>query len=272
MARRLLVAGHDLTVTTRTRVKAEPLLDAGANWADTPAGVSTHADVVFTIVGYPRDVEDVYFGEDGLVQNLRQGRILVDMTTSSPALARRIDLACRDVGAAALDAPVSGGDIGAREGRLSIMVGGSEEAFETVRPLFDLLGGNVVHQGAAGAGQQTKLCNQIVIAGTMIGVVEAMVFARRGGLDPRRMLDSIGNGAAASWALAHLAPRMLDGDLAPGFYVKHFIKDMTLALEAAEAEGLDLPGLQLVRDRYQALADQGGGDLGTQGLIDLYPH
>ncbi|MGJ3242674.1 MAG: NAD(P)-dependent oxidoreductase [Opitutales bacterium] len=270
MARRLQEAGHPLVVHNRTRAKAEPLVEAGAVWADSPAAVAAQADIIFTIIGYPQDVEAVYLGEAGLVAAARPGSILVDLTTSSPRLAERItaEAAKRDI--AVLDAPVSGGDVGAREGRLSIMVGGEAAAVARIRPYFELMGQTIVHQGPAGAGQHTKLCNQIVIASTMLGITEALVYARGAGLDPETVLASISGGAAGSWSLSNLAPRMLKGDFDPGFYVKHFIKDLGIAIESAHTLGLDLPGLDLAERCYQRLAELGHADKGTQALLLLY--
>ena len=271
MALHLLEGGHSLVVYNRTRQKALPLLDRGATWASSPADVAARCAVVFTIVGFPHDVEEVYLGPNGLISNARSGMLFVDMTTSSPALAVRIAEAAAVRGAVSLDAPVSGGDKGAREGTLSIMVGGDPTAFNRVLPLMRLMGKNIVHQGPAGSGQSCKLCNQIVIAGTMIGVCEALAFARRSGLNLDCMLQSIGSGAAASWTLQNLAPRILAQNFGPGFYVKHFIKDLRLAMEWAKQKGLDLPGLRTVLARYEALASRPGGEnLGTHGLYLLY--
>jgi len=270
MAANLMKAGYRLTVHTRTKAKAQPLLDAGAAWADSPAAAASDADAVITIVGYPTDVQQVYLGDGGVVAAAKKGAVLIDMTTSSPALARRIAEAAAARGIAALDAPFSGGDVGAREGKLSIMVGGSEAAFDRVKPILDVMGANVVYQGPAGAGQHTKMCNQIAIASNMLGVCEALAYARAAGLDPQTVLKSLSAGAAGSWLLSHAAPRMLAGNFAPGFYVKHFIKDMKIALESAEEMHLDLPGLALARRMYEKLAAAGGGEDGTQALFRLY--
>jgi len=270
MAGHLLGAGYPLVVYSRTRAKAEELLARGAEWADSPAALAPRCQAIFTIVGFPKDVEEVYLGEDGLIAHLRPGTILVDMTTSSPELAKRIAAAAAARGAQALDAPVSGGDTGGREGTLSIMVGGEETAFQTVLPLFEKMGANIVRQGPAGSGQHCKMCNQITIAATMIGVCEALAYARRSGLDPATVLRSIAAGAAGSWSLSNLAPRILDDNFAPGFYVKHFIKDMGIAAGEADAMGLDTPGLDLALSLYRRLAEQGGEDDGTQALYRLY--
>jgi 3-hydroxyisobutyrate dehydrogenase-like beta-hydroxyacid dehydrogenase len=270
MTERLVDAGHEVTVFTRTKSKAEKLLRKGASWCANPAEVSRFADTICTLLGYPQDVEEVYLGEQGPLEHAGQGTLLIDFTTSSPALARRLAAEGLAKRVGVLDAPVSGGDTGAKGGRLSIMVGGRESDVVRARPLFDLLGKTIVHQGDAGSGQLTKLCNQIAIASNMLGVCEALVFAKRNGLDPERVLSSIEHGAAGSWSLTNLAPRMLTGDLDPGFYVHHFIKDMSLALEVAMDEGLALPGLELALNRYRELAKQGGELLGTQGLIRVY--
>lgn len=267
MCGHLMDAGCAATVFNRTRAKAQPLLDKGAAWAESPRAVAQASDVVFTIVGYPEDVRRVYLAEDGVLAGLRPGAIAVDMTTTSPSLAVEIDLAARKIGAHTLDAPVSGGDVGARNAALSIMVGGEVEAFQAVRPLLERMGRIIVHQGAAGAGQHTKMCNQIVIAGSMIGVCESLLYATRAGLDPEVMLQSIAKGAAGCWSLENLAPRILRGDFAPGFMIEHFIKDMGIALDEAGRMGLVLPGLELVRGLYAESARAGHGRQGTQALF-----
>lgn len=270
MARNLLRGGYPMHVYTRTKATAEELLGEGAVWAESVAALAARCDVVFTIVGFPPDVEEVYFGEKGILANIRPGGYVVDMTTSRPDLAARIAQEAGKRNIHALDAPVSGGDIGAREARLSIMVGGEESAFNEVMPLFALMGKNIVLQGRPGSGQHTKMCNQIAIAANMMGVCEALAYAVKAGLEPKTVLQSIESGAAGSWSLSNLAPRIINNDYAPGFFVKHFIKDMGIAIESAEAMGIDLPGLKLARQLYQQLADQGGGDFGTQALFRLY--
>ncbi len=270
MAGHLMRAGYELRVHNRTRARADELVVAGATWCDTPAETAEGAAAVITIVGYPADVEQVYLGDGGLVGAARPGCVLIDMTTSSPVLARRIDAACVARGLFALDAPVSGGDIGAREARLTIMVGGSDEAFAKAEELLRVMGPNVVLQGGPGAGQHTKMCNQIAIASTMVGACEALAYAEAAGLEPSRVLESIGAGAAGSWTLTNLVPRMIAGDMAPGFYVRHFLKDMRIALDSAEEMGIDLPGLTLAHELYDRLSESGGADLGTQALIGLY--
>lgn len=269
MASNLMKAGITVCVYNRTREKAEDLIADGAIWKDTPGEVAKASDIVITMVGYPKDVEEVYFNANGLLANAQDGAYLIDMTTSSPALAKKIYQTAKDQGIFAMDAPVSGGDIGAREGTLSIMVGADKDAFEEMRPLFELLGKNIQHQGGAGAGQYTKMANQIAIAGNMMGVSEAIAYAKQVGLDPTHVLDSIATGAAGSWSLTNLAPRMIRGDFAPGFYIKHFIKDMGIAIESAEEAGLNLPGLTLAKQLYNQLAREGLEDEGTQALFKL---
>jgi 3-hydroxyisobutyrate dehydrogenase len=271
MAGHLLDAGYDLIVFTRTKAKADDLVERGARWAATVAELATASDVVITMVGYPTDVEAVYLGEEGLIAHARPGALLIDMTTSTPALAARIDEEALASGVRVLDAPVSGGDIGARDAKLTIMVGGDPDSFADAEPLLRVMGPNVVHQGPAGSGQHTKMSNQIAIAGTMIGVCEAMAYAQHAGLDPEQVLRSIGAGSAGSWTLTNLAPRMLAGDFEPGFYVKHFIKDMRIALTAAHEMRLSTPGLELVLAQYERLAEEfEGADQGTQALFRLY--
>lgn len=270
MARRIINGGYPLLVHTRTKEKAESLFHIGAVWKDSVQELVKEAQVVITIVGYPEDVEDVYFGEEGILKNIKEGSYVVDMTTSKPALAKEIYAAAKAKNIHALDAPVSGGDIGAKNGKLAIMVGGDDTAYHYVKPIFDEMGEIIVLQGTAGAGQHTKLANQITIASNMIGVCEAVMYAKGAGLDPTRMLESISTGAAGSWSLSNLAPRMISGDFSPGFYVKHFIKDMKIALESAEEMGLATPGLSLSLDLYKQLEEAGENDSGTQALIKLF--
>ncbi len=270
MAGHLLKAGHTLHVFNRTQAKAQPLLDAGAHWHDTAGAAAAAAEFVFTIVGFPQDVEETYFGAQGVIARAKAGAVLVDMTTSSPELAQRIAAAASARGLSALDAPVTGGDVGAREARLSIMVGGNEAAFTRTRPLLELMGKIIVRHGGAGTGQLCKLCNQISIASVMMSWCEALAFGRAAGLDPARVLESIGTGAAGSTAMNVLAPRALKGDFAPGFYVKHFLKDLRLALDAADAMKLDLPGTKQAKKLYDQVATRGWEDAGTQALFRLY--
>lgn len=270
MAAHLLKAGFEVFVYTRTKDKSSELLSQGAKWAAAPKEIAQKANVIISMVGYPSDVEEIYLGENGLIENGKQGTYLIDMTTSTPTLAVKIAEEAKKRGMESLDAPVSGGDIGARDAKLTIMVGGSSEAFEAVRPIFDILGSNVVHQGPAGSGQHTKMCNQIAIASNMIGVTEAISYAKKAGLDPDRVLRSISSGSAGSWSLSNLVPRMVEGDFEPGFYIKHFIKDMKIALDEAERMGMDAPGLNLSKSLYEGLAEAGEENSGTQALYKHY--
>lgn len=267
MCAHLLEAGYPATVFNRTRERAAPLLARGAAWAASPRAVAEASDVVFTIVGFPSDVREVVLGADGVLAGAAPGTTLVDMTTSEPSLAVEIYEAARARGVAAVDAPVSGGDVGARNATLSIMVGGDEEAVERVRPLLALLGKTIVHQGGPGAGQHTKMVNQILIATGIIGVCEALLYGYRAGLDLARVLESVSGGAAGSWSLSNYGPRMLGGDFAPGFAVDHFVKDMGIALAEARRMRLSLPGLALAEQLYVALQAQGGGRKGIHGLL-----
>jgi 3-hydroxyisobutyrate dehydrogenase len=267
MCGHLVDAGYAATVFTRTASKAEPLLARGAEWATSPREVAERADVVFTMVGYPRDVRDVVLGKDGVLAGASPGDVIVDMTTSEPALAVAIAREAEAQGVGAVDAPVSGGDVGAREARLSIMVGGANEPVRRVEPCLAVMGTTIVHQGDPGSGQHAKAVNQTLVAGTMIGVCEALLYAQRAGLDLDRVLASVSSGAAGSWALSNLAPRIVTGDLGPGFYVEHFVKDMGIVLDECRRTGLALPGLALVHQLYTALVAQGDARLGTHALI-----
>lgn len=267
MCQHLMDQGYRTVVSSRTRTKAEPLLAAGATWADSPADVARQADIVFTMVGFPEDVREVYLGDQGVLAGAREGSVAVDMTTTEPHLAKEVDAAARPLGVHTIDAPVSGGDVGARKAQLSIMVGGDPEPFQKVLPMLEIMGKQIVHQGAAGAGQHTKMCNQIVIAGTMIGVCEALLYGYRAGLDLDQVLASISGGAAGCWTLTNLAPRILQRDFDPGFFVAHFIKDMGIALAEARRMQLCLPGLALVHQLYLAVAANGGAQSGTQALM-----
>ncbi|WP_138418947.1 NAD(P)-dependent oxidoreductase [Aquibacillus sediminis] len=270
MARNLIQQGYDVHVYTRTKSKAQELLDLGATWQETIAQLASQTGVILSIVGYPSDVEEVYMGEGGILNHAKPGSYVIDMTTSSPLLAKKISEEAKNKNIHALDAPVSGGDIGAKSGKLAIMVGGDEQAFNDLLPIFEVMGENIILQGEAGAGQHTKMCNQIAIATNMIGVCEAIAYAQKAGLDPNRVLDSITTGAAGSFSLSKLAPRMINNDYDPGFYVKHFIKDMTIALEAAQQMGLTTPGLELSLSLYKKLAEEGEENSGTQALIKLF--
>lgn len=270
MAAHLLNAGHTVLVYNRTKAKTEELVAQGAEWKATVAEVAEQSDVVITMVGYPSDVEEVYFGENGILSHAKAGSYLIDMTTSKPSLAEKIAEKAKEKGLHSLDAPVSGGDVGAKKGTLTIMVGGEKEAFEEMLPILEKMGENIVLQGGPGAGQHTKMSNQIMIASNMVGVCESIVYAEKAGLDPKKVLQSIAFGAAGSWSLSNLAPRMLDGNFEPGFYVKHFIKDMTIALESAEEMGMMTPGLKLAKSLYDELVEKGGENNGTQALYKLY--
>ena len=267
MCGHLMASGYPVTVFNRTRERARSLLERGAAWADSPQAVAQNADVVFTMVGFPDHVREVVLGPAGTLAGATRGSVLVDMTTSAPSLAREIHEAARARGVASLDAPVSGGDVGAREARLSIMVGGERDAFERVVPLLRCLGASIVHQGAPGAGQHTKMVNQILIASGMVALAEALLYAHRAGLDLPTVLQSVSGGAAGSWSLTNYAPRMLARDFAPGFRVDHFIKDLGIALAEARRMRLALPGLALAEQLYLALAAQGDGRKGTHALV-----
>jgi 3-hydroxyisobutyrate dehydrogenase len=267
MCQHLMSKGYTATVSNRTRDRARPLLEAGAAWADTPKAVAERSDVVFAIVGFPRDVREVFLGPEGALAGSRPGMVLVDMTTSEPSLAQEIYQAARAKGVASVDAPVSGGDVGAREARLSIMVGGDAEVVESVRPLWECMGKTIVHQGPAGAGQHTKMVNQVLIATNMIGVCEALLYGYKAGLDLTTVMQSVGGGAAASWSLNNLGPRIIARNFEPGFFVEHFIKDMGIALDEAKRMGLSLPGLALANQLYLAVQAQGWGRKGTHALM-----
>ncbi|NLA90207.1 MAG: NAD(P)-dependent oxidoreductase [Synergistaceae bacterium] len=270
MAGHIMDAGYDVLVYNRTKEKAGGLMDRGAGWRDDPFALAADSDVVITMVGYPADVEQVYFGDRGLLEGARPGTVLIDMTTSSPDLAIRIAEEGKKKGLFILDAPVSGGDRGAREATLAIMVGGEKEVFDSMVPLFNIMGKGIVLQGGPGSGQHTKMSNQIAIASGMMGVCEAVVYAKKAGLDPDRVLSSISAGAAGSWSLSNLAPRMLKGDFAPGFFVKHLLKDMKIAVEEAKRMKMEVPGLEKTLELYEELASMGFGDNGTQALYKLY--
>ena len=269
MAHRVLRAGYPLKVHTRTKSKAQSLIDSGAIWADTPADAANGTAICCSIVSLPSDVQQVHLGEHGTLQAPTKPEILIDFTTSSPGMAERLAKHATAHGAMALDAPVSGGDVGAREGRLSIMVGGPEAAFQSAQPLFEHLGKTIVHHGDPGAGQWAKLVNQILVAGGMLGLAEAMAFCEQSGLNHERVLQSVSAGAAGSWAVDHLAPRVARGDFDPGFFVAHLKKDLGLVLEAGADLGLPLPAMQLAFKAYQALSENGMGTLGTQALAGV---
>jgi len=267
MCGHVLDAGYAVTVNNRTRERAKPLLEKGAAWADTPSEVAAASDVVCSIVGYPADVREIVLGESGALAGAAEGSVLVDLTTSEPSLAVEIFDRAAAKGVASVDAPVSGGDVGARNATLSIMVGGAEEAVERVRPLLEVMGKTIVRQGGPGAGQHTKMVNQTLIASGMIGVCEALLYAYKAGLDLETVLESVAPGAAGSWSLTNYAPRMLKGDFEPGFVVEHFVKDMGIALAEARRMDLSTPGLALAQQLYVALMAQGKGRKGTHSLI-----
>lgn len=270
MAGHLLKAGHAVHVYNRTASKAASLLEAGAKWHDTAGSAAAAADVVITMVGFPTDVESTYFGAGGVIERAKPGALLIDMTTSSPVLAQKIAQAAAAKGLQALDAPVSGGDIGAREARLVIMVGGEEAAFARAKPIFELMGKNIARLGAAGAGQYCKMANQIAVAVGMISWCEGLVYAQKAGLDPAAVHASISGGAAGGWSMTNLAPRALAGNYDPGFYVKHLLKDLRIALDSAHELKLDLPGLTLAKKLYDQVAAKGWEDCGTQALFRSY--
>lgn len=270
MAGHLMDKGYQLSVYTRTKTKADELLEKGAVWAESVQKAVADADFVITMVGYPHDVEAIYLGENGIVQSAKKGAHLIDMTTSKPSLAKKIADAAHEKGLFAMDAPVSGGDVGAKEARLAIMAGGEQAAFEKCLPLFEAMGNNIVYQGEAGSGQHTKMSNQIAIAAGMIAVCEAVAYAEKSGLNPEKVLKSISTGAAGSWSLSNLAPRMLNGNFEPGFYVKHFIKDMKIAKEESELFGMKAPGLDLALSLYEKLAAMGEENSGTHALYKLW--
>jgi len=267
MCGHLIRKGFSATVYNRSPAKAEGLLALGASWAKTPRELAERSDVVFSIVGFPGDLRQVILGPDGALGGTKSGAILVDMTTSEPSLAVEIAEAARARGVHSVDAPVSGGDVGAREARLSIMVGGDKEVVEALRPCFEALGKTIIHQGGPGAGQHTKMVNQTLIASNMIGVCEAMLYAYKAGLDLNRVLESVAPGAAGSWSLSNLAPRMIANNFDPGFFVEHFIKDMGIALSEANRMGIALPGMALAKQLYEALKAQGHGRDGTHALL-----
>ena len=266
MCGHLVEAGFSATVFNRTKEKAEPLVAKGARWADSPRQVAETSDIIFTIVGFPDDVRDVVLGADGVLAGCRRGSILVDMTTSQPSLAIEIAEAATSHGVYAVDAPVSGGDVGARQATLSIMIGGGAAVVDALQPCWQAMGKTIVHQGGPGAGQHTKMVNQILIASNMVGVCEALLYAYRAGLDLRTVMQSVASGAAGSWSLSNLGPRIIDNNFDPGFFVAHFVKDMGIALAESKQMGLSVPGLALAHQLYLALQAQGHSQDGTHAL------
>lgn len=267
MCGHVVAKGYPVAVNTRSKEKAQPLLDRGAAWADSPRDVGEQSDIVFTIVGFPADVREVYFGSKGLLPVARAGQIFVDMTTTEPSLSKEIYDAARSKNADAVDAPVSGGDVGAKNATLTIMIGGDKTTVDTLMPLFETMGKRILYEGQPGAGQHTKMCNQIQIAGAMVGMCEALLYGHKAGLNLTTMVETIRGGAAAYWGLEHLAPRVLKRDFAPGFIVEHFIKDMGIALAEADRMNIALPGLALVHQLYTIVRAQGHGRQGTQALV-----
>lgn len=267
MVGHLMTAGYQATVYTRTQSKAEALVGRGAKWAGTPQEVAQNSDVIFSIVGFPSDVREVMLGKTGALAGSKKGNVLVDMTTSEPSLAVEIYQAAKDRGVYSVDAPVSGGDIGAKNAALSIMIGGDKDVVEALNPLFAAMGKTIIHQGGAGAGQHTKMANQILIATNMIGVCESLLYGFKAGLDLPTMLQSVGPGAAGSWSLNNLGPRMMNNNFDPGFFVEHFIKDMGIALAEAKRMGLSLPGLALGEQLYLSVKAKGWGRNGTHALM-----
>lgn len=270
MVRNLMKAGFEVAIYTRTKSKVEDVIAEGAIWRDTVKECAADREAVITIVGYPKDVEEVYFGEEGIIANAPKGAYLIDMTTSSPKLASRIHEAAKAAGLSAIDAPVTGGDSGAKAGTLTILAGGDKEAFDACMPVFEAMGKNINYEGKAGNGQHTKMCNQIAIAGAIAGACEALTYAKGVGLDPQTMLDSISTGAAGSAQMSNVIPRIMKDDFNPGFFIKHFIKDMKLADEEAVDASVKLGTLEYVLAMYQKLEADGLGDLGTQALIKYY--
>lgn len=270
IVRHLLKAGYSVNVYNRTKEKTDELVKEGAIWQDTPKDVTTNSDIVFSMVGYPKDVEEIYYGENGIFSADVTGKILIDMTTSTPSLAQKISQTATEKEAYSLDAPVSGGDLGAKNGTLTTMVGGSPDVFDKVESILTVFSSKVNLQGKAGSGQHTKMANQIMIAGTMTGMTELLVYAKSAGLDLEKVLDTVGGGSAANWSLTNYAPRILKEDFTPGFFVKHFLKDLNIALEEAEKMSIDLPATKEARNLYQALVDKGFENDGTQALIKLW--
>ncbi|MFC6294839.1 NAD(P)-dependent oxidoreductase [Lactiplantibacillus daoliensis] len=271
IAKNLMAAGYQLTVYNRTKSKTDALVAAGATWANTPAAVAAQSDVVFTMVGFPADVEQVYFGDQGIFMSLKAGKTVIDMTTSRPKLAAKIADYATVHGFHALDAPVSGGDIGAKNATLTIMVGGDDATYEAMQPLFKVIGHQVNHFGPAGTGQHAKMANQIMIAGTMTGLTEMLLYTKAAGLDPKKVLSTLSSGGADNWSMDNYVPRILKGDYTPGFFARHFLKDLRIALSEADAMGLDLVATAQAKRLYEVMVDvKDLGDQGTQGLINSY--
>lgn len=270
VVKHLLNAKYEVTVYNRTKSKTDDLVKLGATWQETPQKVTEASDIIFSMVGFPTDVEGIYYGEEGVFKADVAGKILIDMTTSTPSLAGKIAETALSLGASSLDAPVSGGDLGAKNGTLTTMVGGDQDTFNQVEEILNVFSGKVNFQGTPGSGQHTKMANQIMIAGTMTGMTELLVYAKAANLDVEKVLDTVGGGSAANWSLTNYAPRILKQDYTPGFFVKHFVKDLNIALTEAEKMGIDLPATQKARDLYESLIDKGFENDGTQALIKLW--
>ncbi|MGO2100456.1 NAD(P)-dependent oxidoreductase [Vagococcus salmoninarum] len=270
IVKHLLAAGYQVNVYNRTKAKTAELVELGALWQDSPQAITAASEIIFTMVGYPQDVEETYYGEKGIFGTKVANKTLIDMTTSTPSLAEKIAKTAKEKGAFSLDAPVSGGDLGAKNGTLTTMVGGEEAVFATVEDLLQVFSSKVKRQGLAGAGQHTKMANQIMIAGTMTGMTELLVYADKAGLDLESVIETVGGGSAANWSLANYAPRILREDFTPGFFVKHFLKDLNIALNESEKLGLELPATERARELYEKLVTEGFENDGTQGLIKLW--
>lgn len=270
MCAHLIDAGHEVSVYNRTKEKALDLVNKGAILCSNPKEVSEKSDIVFSIVGFPQDVKEVYFGGQGILKGIKKGGIVIDMTTSEPTLAKQIYDKAKEIGVSSIDAPVSGGDIGAREGTLAIMAGGDKDIYDKIFPLFELMGKNIAYMGKAGAGQHTKMSNQILIASTMIGVVESLLYAYKAGNDLSEVINVIGKGAAGCWSINNLGPRIVNGNFDPGFFIKHFVKDMGIALQESKQMNLSLPGLALAYQFYISAMAVGLENLGTQGLYKVF--
>lgn len=264
-----LKAGQEVIVYNRTKAHAQAVLDAGAVWAESPHAVAAQCHVVMSMVGFPQDVEAVYFGCDGILAGTQAGDLVIDMTTSTPTLAKQIAEKAKEKGVIAIDAPVSGGDIGAKKGTLTIMIGGQKDLLPKLKELFAPIASSVNYFGPAGSGQHAKMANQIMIAGTMTGLSEMLVYGKAAGLDLNEILKVVGSGAGANWSLSNYGPRMLQSDYTPGFFAKHFLKDLRIALDEAKKMHLQLPATELAEDLYAKMVAAGKGDLGTQGLVTM---
>ncbi|WP_080146158.1 NAD(P)-dependent oxidoreductase [Marinilactibacillus piezotolerans] len=270
IVKHLLSSGYKVNVYNRTKSKTDELVDLGAVWKETPKSVAEASELIFTMVGFPEDVKEVYYGENGIFNGVQPDSILVDLTTSKPSLAEEIYQTAKEKGVSSLDAPVSGGDLGARNGTVTTMVGGDEAAFEKVKPVFMTFSGTLELQGPAGSGQHTKMANQIMIAGTMTGLTELLVYAKAAGLNLEKVLKTVGGGSAANWSLQNYGPRILKEDYSAGFFVKHYIKDLGIALAEAEKLGIHLPATENAKRLYDQLKEDGHADDGTQALIKLW--